>query len=167
MAEQDDIFEVRLRIKDPEGFIAFIAVDLLSELPISPEKPASQTAYKVAEDGNYYEANKDAPTVVSDYSVLDLYLSDARIGAWIDSDGIDSATCKALDSIITGITFEMRSIKSNSAGADSTEYQNLKDVLESYKFLRDMCTENKQSNDNNNSGRYFKTERPTVAGGNI
>lgn len=167
MATQEEIFAVRLRIKDPEGFIGFIEVADVASIPVSPAVPASQTAYKTTLEGNYYSTTKAAPTATTDYNIVELYVSDSTLSLMIDTYGSDGATCKALDSIISSIAYEMRGLKSNGAGADKTDYQNLKDVIEVYKYLRSLCNDTKKSNENNSSGRYLKTFQPTIAGGNI
>jgi len=167
MATQANIFLVRLRIKDPEGFIKLLEVATTSLLPVAPAVPASQTAYLVTADGNYYSTDSTAPTLITQYSILKLYISDTTLGLMIDTYGVDGATCKALRSIIASISFEMRGLRGNSAGADKTEYQNLKDIIDVYKYLLSLCTDNKKSNDGNNSGRFLKSTHPTIAGDNL
>lgn len=164
MVTQDQIFNLRLRIKDPQGFIQFLEVADKASLPASP---ASQTAYKVTADGNYYSTEKTLGAVEADYSTEELYISDTTLSLMIDTYGEDGATCKALQSIIASITYEMRGLKSNKAGADTTEYQGLKDILDAYKYLLDLCSDNKKSNENNNSGRYMSTCQPIIGGGNL
>ena len=163
MATTLQIFEVRLRISDPAGFISFIEVADTASLPTDP---ASQTAYLVTADGNYYSTEKTIGATPADYSIEELKVSDVRISAWIDAADVDTATCMALKAIISQIGQSMQ-IKRNDAGADSTEYQSLKDTYEYYKGLLLLCSEEKQSNNNNNSGRYSGTVQPEIGGGNL
>lgn len=163
MATTDQIFNVRLRISDPPGFIAFVEVATTGDLPAIP---ANQTAYLVTADGNYYSTTKTSGAVLSDYTIEELRVSDARIGAWIDSGGEDFATCQSLKAILAQIGPEL-GIKKNETGAESVEYQALLDVYNYYNGLLDLCKEEKRSNENNNSGRWGGSKQPEIAGGNL
>jgi hypothetical protein len=163
MATTEEIFEVRLRISDPAGFIDFEEVATTGNLPATP---ASQTAYLVTADGNYYSTEKTTGATPADYSIEELLISDSRISNWIDLDDTDFATCQALKNITAQLGRSLQ-IKRNEAGADSTEYQTLKDTYEYYKGLLALCNEEKQSNDNNNSGRYSGSKQPEIGGGNL
>jgi hypothetical protein len=163
MATNEQIFDVRLRISDPPGFITFAEVATKTDLPATP---ASQTAYLVAADGNYYSTEKPSDAAPSDYSVEELLVSDARIGNWIDLSGEDSATCNSLKGIISQIGRSLQ-IKKNATGADSVEYQTLKDTYDYYKSMLALCSEEKKSNAGNNSGKWGQTVQPEIAGGNV
>ena len=156
MATNAQIFDVRLRVSDPPGFIQFIDSAL-------PAAPASQTAYLLA--GNYYSTEKTS-AAPSDYSVEDLLVSDIRISTWIDLSGSDYAVCQSLKSIISQIGRSLQ-IKKNATGADTVEYQTLKDTYDFYKEMLALCSEDKKSNDGNNSGRWGQSLQPEIAGGNL
>jgi len=158
MATTDQIFDVRLRISDPPGFIAFEEVTAL------PSSPSPQTCYLLS--GVYYSTEKTTGAVAGDYTIEELMVSDVRIGNWIDLNGSDYATCQSIKSIISQIGRSLQ-IKRNSTGADSTEYQTLADTLAYYKDLLSLCTEEKQANSGNNSGRWGQTKQPEIGGGNL
>lgn len=158
MATSSQIFDVRLRISDPPGFIAF------SEVSSLPATPSNQTAYLY--NDNYYSTDVTEFASADDYSIEDLLVSDARIENWIDLNGVDSAVCYSLKSMIAQIGRSLQ-IKKNSTGADSTEYQTLKDTYDYYKGLLALCSEEKQSNAGNSSGRWGSSVQPEIGGGNL
>lgn len=163
MATNTQIFDVRLRISDPPGFIAFEEEATTGDLPAAP---ASQTAYLVTADGNYYSTEKTAGATESDYEIEELLISDARIGNWIDMGGEDFATCQALKAILGQLGRSMQ-IKKNATGAESVEYQTLADSYSYYKGILTLCSEEKKSNEGNNSGKWGGSADPIIAGGNI
>ena len=157
MATTEQIFDVRLRLSDPAGFIQFIESAL-------PESPEPQTAYMVS--GVYYSTEKPSCALTEDYSIEDLRVSDIRISTWIDLNGSDYATCQSLKAFLPQIGKEMQLTK-NSTGAESVEYQALKDTYYYYKDLLALCSEEKKSNDGNSSGRYLGSVQPEIGGGNL
>ena len=163
MATQTQIFDLRLKIADPPGFINF---DSVADSASLPSTPASQTAYKQIDTGEYKSTEKTAGATATDYSVEELRISDTKLGTLIDTYGEDSAACRAIKIIIAQLGNEMM-IKKNDAGADSTEYTSLKDMLDFYKNLLSICSETASSDAGTNSGRYFTTKIPDVAGGNL
>lgn len=163
MATSEQIFNVRLRISDPPGFIRFIEVATTGDLPASPQ---AQTAYLVTADGNYYSTTKTTGATPSDYTVEELRVSDDRISNWIDLGGEDYATCQSLKAIVSQIGYDL-GIKKNETGAESVEYTSLKDTYEYYKGLLALCSEEKRSNEGNSSGRWGGSVQPEIAGGNL
>jgi len=157
------VFDVRLRISDPAGFINFIEIATTGDLPAAP---ASQTAYLVTADGNYYATDKLTGAVLADYEIQDLYVSDARIQNWIDLNGEDYATCQAINAIKPQLLTQMQLVR-NGTGAESTQYQTLRDTYYYLKELSIECSETKKSNDNNNSGRMGGSKAPVIGGGDI
>ncbi len=143
------VFNVRLRISDPAGFIAFEEVTSLPGI----YKP--QTAYLF--NGSYYSEGGEIET---------LYVSDDRIQNWIDLKDEDYATCQAIKAILPQLGAAMQ-LKRMGAGAESTEYQTLKDTYTYYKDLLSICNDDKKSNDNNNSGRMGGSKAPVIGGGDI
>ena len=163
MATQTQIFDLRLKIADPPGFIAFVSV---ADSTALPSTPASQTAYKQLDTGEYKATEKTSGATATDYDVQELRISDTKLGTLIDTYGEDSAACRAIKNIIAQLGNEMM-IKKNDAGADSTEYTSLKDMLSFYKDLLSICSETASSDAGTNTGRYFTTNIPYVAGGNL
>lgn len=131
-----------------------------------PAVPANQTCYYVDETLNYYSTEKLTGAVPSDYSIESLRISDTRISNWIDLYGEDGATCQAIKAIISQIGQELQ-IKKNTTGADSTEYQTLKDTISFYRDLLALCSEEKKSNAGNNSGKWGGSADPIIAGGDL
>lgn len=158
------VFDVRLRISDPPGFIAFVEV---ATTILLPSAPANQTAYKVTADGNYYATDEASPvTVPDDYDIQELLVSDARIEAWITEGGEDFATCQSIKNILPQLGKQMQIVRTTT-GAETTEYQTLKDTYTYYKDLLALCTEEKKSNEGNNSGRMGGSKAPVIAGGDV
>lgn len=144
------LFDVRLRISDPSGFIR---LETAVTFPVSPLK---QTAYLLP-DGYYYDT---ATTTV------DLRISDERIQNWIDLKDEDYATCQAIKAILPQLGAEIGIVRSTT-GAESTEYSTLIDTYNYYKSLLADCTSEKKSNENNNSGRWGGSKAVEIAGGNL
>ncbi len=163
MATREQIFEIRLRISDPPGFISFLEIALLESLPAVP---ANQTCYYVDETLNYYSTEKTSGALPANYTVEALRVSDTRLSNWIDLYGLDGATCQAIKAIISQIGQELQ-IKKNATGADSVEYQALADTIAFYKDLLSLCSEQKKSNANNNSGKMGGSAAPVIAGGDL
>ena len=157
------IFDVRLRISDPAGFIAFIEVATTGDLPAAP---ANQTAYLVTADGNYYATDKLTGAIASDYEIQELYVSDDRIQNWIDLVSEDYATCQAIKAIMPQLGKQMMLVRMGT-GAESTQYQTLKDTYDYYKNLLALCNEEKKTNSGNTTGRMGAMKAPEIAGGEV
>ena len=157
------IFDVRLRISDPAGFIAFVEVATTALLPAAP---ANQTAYKVTADGNYYATDKTSGATPADYEIQELLISDARIQNWITLNGEDYATCQAINAIKPQLLQKMQLVRIVD-GADSTQYQTLKDTYEYLKALGEECKEESRTNAGNNTGKIGAMKVPEVAGGAV
>lgn len=160
MATFEQIKEVRLKINDPFGFINIIQVTSL------PVNPAFQTLYQLTTDSVYYSTSVETAQV-SDYEKEELYISDSIIATNIDAKGILYACCQGLKSILSTIGRQFGIIKSNSGGAESTEYTDLSQLYSYYKNLYDLCNEDLRSSNNNNTGKFGQTKQPTIAGGNL
>jgi len=157
------IFDVRLRVSDPSGFINFIEVADTASLPAAP---ASQTAYKVTADGNYYATDVLTGAVLADYEIQDLFVSDARIQNWIDLSGEDYATCQSIDAIKPQLLAKMQLVR-NGTGAELAQYQTLKGTYDYLKELSTECNEDKKTNDGNSTGKMGGSKAPTIGGGDI
>ena len=143
------IFDVRLRISDPPGFIS------LESAVAFPASPANQTAYLIGSD--YYST----ATVIET-----LRVSDVRIQAWITLVDEDYAVCQSIKAILPQLGAELGLVRSGT-GAESTEYTTLIDTYNYYKSLLAELTEEKKSNDNNNSGRIGGSYAVEIGGGNL
>lgn len=168
MASFADIKEVRLRISDPYLFINILEAATPAALPTSP---ASQTAYKATSTGDYYATSKTSDnfplTVPDDYDIQELRISDARISAWIDSDSVNYATCRALKQIVGQLGVELGGIKKTSTGAEDTEFQDIEKLYNYYKALLADCKEDTKKANGNSTGRVGKMTSPEIAGGNL
>ncbi|MDH4127376.1 MAG: hypothetical protein OEV44_01385 [Spirochaetota bacterium] len=160
MATFEDIKEVRLRIDDPEGFIDILEV---ATTLLLPSDPAPQTCYKVTANGNYYSTTKTTGATSADYTVLPLLISDARISAWIDDKGISYASCNSLKQIIARLSKDYQ-IKRSVTGSESTEFTSLKDMLDYYHSLLDMCQAEYDKENKNSSGKWGSSKPVIITG---
>jgi hypothetical protein len=150
----DQIKEVRLALDDPAGFIDLISVDAVGDLPAVG---APQTAYLVVTDKVYKMWDGSAWQFVS------LRISDARLTTFIDQLGVEQAIQKGYLAIMQRLGNELQIVR-NSDGAESTEFVSLMNLYNFYKsLLKDAQTEQPTKN----TGRYVKTKRPCIAGGNL
>lgn len=163
MATFEQIKEVRLRINDPEGYQDFLEVADAASLPADP---ATYTAYKVLSSGAYVATDLESGATAADYQTLPLRVSDARLSSWIDLYGVDIAECKALQAIVSRIGSELN-IKRLDGGAETTEYQSLKDLYGYYRDMWNDCKDRVKENTGNSTGRYGTSSQPQIAGGNI
>ncbi len=146
----DQIIELRLRIGDPNGYIA---IEQVSELPLEPNE---QTAYRLS-SGAYVDMLGER---------VELYLSDARLDGWINAYGIDAAECRSYTAIAALLGGRFRIVASTS-GAESTEYAKLGDLYKYYRNLSDDCKERNREADSNTSGRFGATKQIYIGGGMI
>lgn len=156
MASNADIFEARLRLHDPAGPIRFVAVDSQADIP---ETPAFQTGY-LAEDTGYYYLWDDVA------NASELMISDARLGALIDSFGVDKAVCRAVSDLMFSIGREM-TIQRESTGAESTEFVSLRDHMAYLRDLRKQCDEDASADASADTGQWSASARPEIAGGDL
>jgi hypothetical protein len=163
MATQDQIFDLRIKISDPPGFIAFSEVDDSASLPATP---VSQTAYLQSDTGEYKSTEVTSDAEADDYEVETLSISDSVLSDLIDTYGEASAVCRSIKRIVAQLGNEMR-IKKLDGGADSTEYQSLSDLVAYYSELLDIFSDEKASEENADTGRMFKTKAPLIGGGNL
>lgn len=151
MATFTEIKTVRLTINDPSGFID------IQEVSSVPSPAANQTAYKLTTSGAYVDG---------DSVVLDLYISDLRLGALIDAYGVAQAICQSYKIISGKLGSELR-LKKNQTGAEVSEYTALQDLYYYYKDLYAVCSNDYQKASGNTTGRYKRFKAPEVAGGNV
>ncbi|MGD8567388.1 MAG: hypothetical protein PVJ39_04850 [Gammaproteobacteria bacterium] len=163
MATFANIKKVRLAIDDPPGFVDLISVATSSTLPASPKH---QTAYYVVDDDEYRATDVTVVATPADYEVLDLRVSDERIGDWIDSDGVYDARVYALRDITRKLGQELALVRTQS-GAESNEYNALLDTYKYYKGLISDAEKEAQVESLNSSGRLLSTTAPEIAGGNL
>jgi hypothetical protein len=146
----NQIIELRLRIADPHGYISILSVDEL------PDDPASQIAYRVEED-----------TYIDSFGQeIALYLSDARLWAWIETYGLADSECVAYRAISARLGGTMR-VKRLTAGTETTEWQNIAELYNYYKKLSDDCTARNAKDAGTNTGRFGISKQPVVAGGDV
>lgn len=159
MATFNEIKEIRLRIDDPAGYID------IKEVATLPTAPTAQTAYRLTTDGNYYGTDAEAP-VTADWSVLELVVSDSRLGVWFDVDGTIYAVCYGLKQIIAKLGKDLR-LKRSDSGAESTEWTALKETYEYYKSLLASCTDDYNKSKAVAGGRWGGSLAPEISGDNL
>lgn len=151
MATFADIKSVRLKIKDPLGYINLIEV---SELPSIAE---SQTAYTITDSGVYQKLTGTT------WSTLKLEISDASISTYIDLYGVDKAVVKCVQEILMSVGKNMSTIRFNS-GTESVEYQTLSSVYAFYKSMLDSLKEDINETAGTNTGRFVHTHHAKIGG---
>lgn len=151
MATFADIKSVRLKIKDPLGYINLIEVDEL------PESAESQTAYTLTGSGVYQKLSG------STWSTLKLEISDASIGTYIDLYGVDKAVVKCVQEILMSVGKALGMVKFDS-GTESVQYQTLSSVYAFYKSMLDSLKEDINETDGTNTGRFVPTHHAKIGG---
>lgn len=156
MATWNEIKEFRLTVNDP-----VIATDILSVASSAalPAAPAHQTVYYTADTGLYLYTDLTSGATATDYSPVDLYLTDARITSWIDTYGAVGAVKYGIKAILAKIASQMLIVRDTS-GAESTQYQSLKDIYDVYKSMID-------DNDTKKISRWGSSATPEIGGGNL
>lgn len=151
MATFADIKSVRLKIKDPLGYINLIEVDTL------PETAASQTAYTLTDSGVYQKLSGNT------WSTLKLEISDASIGTYIDLYGVDKAVVKCVQEILMSIGKNMGMVSFNS-GTESVQYQTLSSIYSFYKSMLNSLKEDIQETAGTNTGRFVPVIHARIGG---
>jgi len=163
MATQQEIFNVRIKIDDPQGFSSFVSVASLGSLPSSP---APGACYFLADSSRYVVTDVEDLADSSDYEVVVPRVSDDSINAFIDAGGADYAQCQSIRLIMSRLAGELGIVRSN-AGDESTEYTSLKAMYDFYKAMLADCESQKDKASNLRVGRYGSSKRPEIAGGNL
>lgn len=159
MATTSQIHALRIDITDPAEIIQIISVATAANLPATP-KP--QAGYYIIASAKYVYTEKTTGAVPGDYKNLELFLSDSKLNALLNTYGHSVAIYKALKLIASKIWSRCLTIR-NTDGATSTEYVRLKELYDYYKSLVSDFKEETTAG----SGRYCTTKNPTIAGGNI
>lgn len=163
MATFEQIAEVRVRIDDPSGFASILSVADVTALPAAPQ---AYTAYRVEDTGAYVSTDKTSGAVAADYETVDIYVSDARIEAWIDAESVDFAECRGYHAIASKIGRQMELVR-NTSGAETEEFQGIAAMHNYYKGLAKDCEQRKNEDTGNNTGRYGATSAVSIGGGNL
>jgi len=163
MTEWESIKDIRLKIDDPQGFINLETVSTPSLLPANP---IGQTAYRVESTGGYYETSKKSGAISSDYTYIDIQISDAQLLAIISDLGQNKAVCRAINRIAAKLGSQLGIVRTQD-GAESTQYLALLDAYKYYKALAADCAEAINSDAGNNSGRAGLSSQPEIGGGNL
>ena len=151
MATFADIKSVRLKIKDPLGYINLVEV---SELPSTV---ASQTAYTLTDSGVYQKLTGTT------WSTLKLEISDASISTYIDLYGVDKAVVKCVQEILMSVGKALGMVKFDS-GTESVQYQTLSSVYAFYKSMLDSLKEDINETAGTNTGRFVPTLHARIGG---
>ena len=163
MATFEQIKELRLDISDPINVVDLKEVASLSALPADPQ---SQTAYKVTSSGSYYETDVESSAQTSDYNISIIRISDTRLSYWLDNYTYTETKILALKAIISRLGSEYSFVRSQS-GAELTEFNRIKDMLDYYKDLLSMAQEENKEDNGTNTGQYAASTQPEIGGGNL
>ncbi len=160
MASITDLKELRLRICDPSGVISITEVaDKTAREGLTAW--AKQTAYLQLDDRTYWIRDFDAAVWVQ---VEDLEISDARLENLIDLYGVARAAPRAVRMIMAALGKRM-GIARSSSGAESLDYQTLKDTYEFYRTLAETMDGEAEKSEGTSSGRYLRMHPPCIGGG--
>jgi hypothetical protein len=163
MATRTEIIQIRLRIADPANIINIIDVDILADLP---KTPAPQTSYYVVATGNYMITTETSGAQESDYTIMPLRVADSYITVLITNYGLEKAICYCFQLILTQLGNELRIVR-NQDGTESTQFADIKQMMDFYRQLRADCVEQTKELNNNSTGKIMRTRQPPIAGGNI
>jgi hypothetical protein len=158
VASWADLKELRLRISDPSGVIAIETVATAAARLVVPA-PAKQTAYQQADDDTYWVYDFDLLA----WSQVELEIADIRIENIIDLYGLDAAAPKCLRLIMSSIGKRMGIVRSGS-GAESIQYQTLKDTYDFYKAIVESMEEEVAQDTGASTGRYMRFHHPRIGG---
>ncbi len=157
MATNAQIFEVRLAVKDPLGYIAIVEVANATALPSSP---IAQTLYYVVAIKEY-QAYEDGA-----WTRQDVAISNDRISALYDLYADINKVAQKLvnDLLIYYGQIAAMGYKSTSNGSESFDKQTLSDIISFYKALRDSFKEESAETNGSSTGYYAVTKKPNVGG---
>ena len=151
MATFADIKSVRLKIKDPLGYINLVEA---SELPATV---ASQTAYTITDSGVYQKLEN------ATWKTIKLEISDASISTHIDLYGVEKAVVKCVQDMVMALGKQLSVAQFNS-GTESVVYQNLTTTYNFYKNMLATLKEDIQVTSGTNTGRFIPTLNARVGG---
>ena len=151
MATFADIKSVRLKIKDPLGYINLVEA---SELPSTV---ASQTAYTLTDSGVYQKLEN------ATWKTIKLEISDASISTHIDLYGVEKAVVKCVQDMVMALGKQLSVAQFNS-GTESVVYQNLTTTYNFYKNMLATLKEDIQVTSGTNTGRFIPTLNARVGG---
>jgi hypothetical protein len=158
VASWDDLKELRLRICDPSGVIALVSVaDAATRIAVT--SPARQTAYLQADTGEYWTYDLELTT----WERVDLELADERLNNLIDLYAVGAAAPKAVRLIMASLGKRMGIVRSQG-GAETIQYQTLKDTYDYYKALAGDMEEEVDQDSGASTGRYMRMSRPRIGG---
>ena len=157
MAAWNDVKTVRLNLRDPAGALNLEHVATFADLPV-PASVSAQTSYRTDDTYNYYNYDGNA------WNLLKLQISDDRLSTLIDLYGVDGATTRCITYIIAGLYDQLNFVRI-SAGAESTQYQTLNDVLNFYKALKAEFKEDAAAVTKTDTGRVLRMKTPSIGGG--
>ena len=151
MATFADVKSVRLKIKDPLGFINLLEVATL------PETAASQTAYTITDSGIYQEYKSGA------WKNINIEISDAQIITYVNLYGVDKAVIQCVKEILMSIGKNM-GIVSTSSGTESVQYQSLDAIYTFYKGILSTLKDDINENAGTNTGLFIRITPPDIGG---
>jgi len=154
MATNAQIFEMRLSLKDPLGFISVVEV---ADAASRPESPAAQTLYFVADVSEYHSFEN------GDWVRQDVEMSNERMGTFIDLYGETKARYHIVKEFVRSLGQKLYLAQHNN-GSESYVYQNLTTMRNFYEAMLDSLKEDVLEESGHSTGRYVKTKRQVVGG---
>jgi hypothetical protein len=153
-----DLKELRLRICDPSGVIDLVSVaDAAARAAVT--SPAKQTAYQQADGDTYWIYDSE----LAAWEQVTLELADARLENLIDLYGVDATAPKAVRLIMASLGKKM-GIARSQGGAETIDYQTLRDTYQFYKDLAATMEEETAKEEGTSTGRYVRMRHPHIGG---
>lgn len=164
MATFDEIKEVRLTLDDPPGFINIISIatETAADMPTDPEP---QTAYHIQADDSYMSTDKQHGCTPADYEKQELLFHDDTIANIIDNFP-DNIYSKLIRLALPKLLRRMEIVQ-NQTGTEDVKFISLKERFDAYKKMLDEYDDEESAAAGTNTGKYLKTAKPTIAGGDL
>jgi hypothetical protein len=154
MATNAQIFEMRLSLKEPNGFNTIVESANISALPVSP---IAQTLYYVIDINEYREHES------GEWERQDVEMSNERMGIFIDLYGMTKAKLYIIKELVRSLGQKLYTAQ-YSNGSESTVFQNLTTMRNYYKDLMDDLKEDIAEESGSSTGFYASTKKPNIGG---
>jgi hypothetical protein len=157
VASNEQIFNVRLLVKDPLGFNSIIEVVNAAALPVTP---TAQCLYYVADVKEYQAFEDDV------WTRQDIVVANTRVSTLIDLYGNENVVAsKVINDLISYYGQQLAlAYKSHDDGAESFDKNTLSDVLSFYKSLKSSFQDDAAADAGMNTGMYVRTKKQCIGG---
>lgn len=154
MATNAQIFEMRLSLKDPAGFISIIEV---ADEAARPASPIAQTLYFITAINEYHAFEE------GEWARQDVEMGNDRVGLFIDLYGVAKARYYIVKEYIRSLGQKLY-LAQHDNGSESFTFQSITAMLTFYKGILADLNEEIAIEAGANTGRYVRTKRQRVGG---